>query len=174
MMPDFNETEYFNEILENNQPMAATTIVLDARVEFPANKVWQSDKGGSDYVSLKCKTLTGTSPNGKDPVVYANVGSPEQSILAAYRKGDPVQLAYDGKKYSIVGSASTLTTANNTTPPPAQEPPKTKETSLEKAEKWADIYAHIFNHLSSKMPVTTPAEVVGSAASTVFIALTRN
>lgn len=154
--------------------MAATTIILDARVEFPANKVWQSDKGGSDYVSLKCKTLTGTSPNGKDPVVYANVGSPEQSTLAAYRKGDPVQLAFDGKKYSIVGSASTLTTANNTTPPPAPEPAKTKEATKEKAEKWADIYADIFNRLSEKLPVTTPAETIGSAASTVFIALTRN
>lgn len=154
--------------------MAATTIVLDARVEFPANKVWQSDKGGSDYVSLKCKTLTGTSPNGKDPVVYANVGSPEQSTLAAYRKGDPVQLAYDGKKYSIVGSASTLTTANNTTPPPAPEPAKTKEASKEKAEKWAQIYADIFNKLVAELPLTTPPETIGSAASTVFIALTRN
>ena len=151
--------------------MAATTIVLDARVEFPANKVWQSDKGGSDYVSLKCKTLSGTSPNGKDPVVYANVGSPEQSTLAAYRKGDPVQLAYDGKKYSIVGSASTLTTANNTTTPPAPEKPGI---DIDKAQEYAKVYAAIFIKLTEKLPVTTPAEVVGTAASTVFIALTRN
>ena len=173
-MPDFNETEYFNEILENHQPMAATTIVLDARVEFPANKVWQSDKGGSDYVSLKCKTTTGTSPNGKDPVVYANVGSPEQSTLAAYRKGDPVQLAYDGKKYSIVGSASTLATANNTTPPAAKEPAPAKQIDNDQAKAYALTYAAVFNLLSEKLPVTTPAEVVGTAASTVFIALTRN
>lgn len=151
--------------------MAATTIVLDARVEFPANKVWQSDKGGSDYVSLKCKTLSGTSPNGKDPVVYANVGSPEQSTIAAYRKGDPVQLAYDGKKYSIVGSASTFTTANNTTPPPALEKPGI---DIDKAQEYAKVYAAIFIKLTEKLPVTTPAEVVGTAASTVFIALTRN
>lgn len=154
--------------------MAATTIVLDARVEFPANKVWQSDKGGSDYVSLKCKTLSGTSPNGKDPVIYANVGSPEQSTLAAYRKGDPVQLAYDGKKYSIVGSASTLTTANNTTPPPQKEPVPAKQIDNEQAKAFALTYAAVFNLLSEKLPVTTPSEVVGTAASTVFIALTRN
>lgn len=154
--------------------MAQVLNLIDARVEFPANKVWQSDKGGSDYVSLKCKTLTGTSPNGKDPVVYANVGSPEQSILASFKKGDPVQLTYDGKKYSLVGSASTLTTANNTTPPTAPEPAKTKEASDEKAKKWAETYAVIFNHLSEKLPLTTPPETIGSAASTVFIALTRN
>ena len=152
--------------------MAATTIVLDARVEFPANKVWQSDKGGSDYVSLKCKTLSGTSPNGKDPVVYANVGSPEQSTLAAYGKGDKVQLAYDGKKYSIVGSASTLTTANNTTPPPV--PQEKPGIDIEKAQEYAKVYAAIFIKLTEKLPVTTPAEVVGTATSTVFIALTRN
>lgn len=149
--------------------MAQVLNLIEARVKFPADKVWQSkQEGGKDYVSLKCDL-----PGGGDAVVYANVGSPEQSTLAAYRKGDPVQLAFDGKKYSIVGSASTLTTANNTTPPPAQEP-KTKEATKEKAEKWADIYADIFNRLSEKLPVTTPAETVGSAASTVFIALTRN
>jgi hypothetical protein len=153
--------------------MAVTTIILDARVEFPANKVWQSDKGGSDYVSLKCKTISGTSPNGKDPVVYANVGSPEQSTIADYRKGDPVQLAYDGKKYSIVGTASTLTTANNTTPPPALER-QTKQIDNNQAKVYALTYAAVFNLLSEKLPVTTPADVVGSAASTVFIALTRN
>lgn len=157
-----------------HKPMAQVLNLIDARVEFPANKVWQSDKGGSDYVSLKCKTLTGTSPNGKDPVVYANVGSPEQSVLAAYRKGDPVQLTYDGKKYSLVGSASTLTTANNTTPPPAPEPAKTKQIDNEQAKAYALTYAAVFNLLTEKLPVTTPAEVVGTAASTVFIALTRN
>lgn len=154
--------------------MAQVLNLIDARVEFPANKVWQSDKGGSDYVSLKCKTLTGTSPNGKDPVVYANVGSPEQSILASFKKGDPVQLTYDGKKYSLVGSASTLTTANNTAPPPASEPAKTKQIDNEQAKAYALTYAAVFNLLTEKLPVTTPAEVVGTAASTVFIALTRN
>ena len=172
-MPDFNETEYFNEILENHQPMAQVNIIT-GRVQWPADKVWPSkQEGGKDYVSLKCEVNAGQS-DASVAVVYANVGSPEQSTLAAYRKGDPVQLAYDGKKYSIVGSASTLTTANNTTPPPAQESAKTKEATKEKAEKWADIYADIFNRLSEKLPVTTPAETVGSAASTVFIALTRN
>ncbi|WP_447498034.1 hypothetical protein, partial [Clostridioides difficile] len=57
--------------------------LLEARVKFTADKVWQSQQdGGKDYVSLKCETLTGTSPNGKDPVIYANVGSPEQNHLA--------------------------------------------------------------------------------------------
>jgi hypothetical protein len=154
--------------------MASTTIILDARVEFPANKVWQSDKGGSDYVSLKCKTISGTSPNGKDPVVYANVGSPEQSTLADYRKGDAVQLAYDGKKYSIVGSESTLTTANNTIPPAQKQPSPAKQIDNEQAKAYALTYAAVFNLLSEKLPITTPPEVVGTAASTVFIALTRN
>jgi hypothetical protein len=149
--------------------------ILTGRVKFPADKVWQSKQpDGKDYVSLKCDLYSSEGqPTGNDAVVYANVGSAEQSILAAYRKGDPVQLAFDGKKYSIVGSASTLTMANNTTPPPAQEP-KSKEATKEKAEKWAQIYADIFNYLSKELPVTTPAEVVGTATSTVFIALTRN
>lgn len=150
--------------------------ILNARVKFPADKVWQSKQpDGKDYVSLKCDLYNGEGqPTGNDAVIYANVGSAEQSVLAAYRKGDPVQLAYDGKKYSIVGSASTLTTANNTTSPPAPEPAKTKEATKEKAEKWAETYAVIFNHLSEKLPLTTPPETIGSAASTVFIALTRN
>ena len=141
--------------------------IIEARVKFPADKVWQSkQEGGKDYVSLKCEL-----PGGGDAVVYANVGSPEQSTLAAYGKGDKVQLAYDGKKYSIVGSASTLTTANNTTPPPAPEKPGI---DIDKAQEYAKVYAAIFIKLSEKLPVTTPAEVVGTAASTVFIALTRN
>ena len=150
--------------------------ILNARVKFPADKVWQSKQpDGKDYVSLKCDLYNSEGqPTGNDAVVYANVGSTEQSTLAAYRKGDPVQLAYDGKKYSIVGSASTLTTANNTNPPPAQESVKTKEASKEKAEKWAQIYADIFNKLVAELPLTTPPETIGSAASTVFIALTRN
>lgn len=154
--------------------MAVT--ILNARVKFPADKVWQSKQpDGKDYVSLKCDIL---DPDGgmagKDAVIYANVGSPEQSTLAAYRKGDPVQLAYDGKKYSIVGSASTLTTASNTTPPPAQEAAKTKQIDNEQAKAYALTYAAVFNLLTEKLPVTTPPEVVGTAASTVFIALTRN
>ena len=141
--------------------------IVETRVKFPADKVWQSkQEGGKDYVSLKCEL-----PGGGDAVVYANVGSPEQSTLAAYRKGDPVQLAYDGKKYSIVGSASTLTTASNTNPPPAPEKPGI---DIEKAQEYAKVYAAIFIKLSEKLPVTTPAEVVGTATSTVFIALTRN
>ena len=152
-----------------HKPMAQINII-EARVKWPADTVWPSkQEGGKDYVSLKCEL-----PGGGDAVVYANVGSPEQSTLAAYGKGDKVQLAHDGKKYSIVGSASTLTTANNITPPPAPEPAKTKEASDEKAKKWAETYAVIFNHLSEKLPLTTPPETIGSAASTVFIALTRN
>jgi hypothetical protein len=150
--------------------MAQVLNLIEARVKFPADKVWQSkQEGGKDYVSLKCDL-----PGGGDAVVYANVGSPEQSTLAAYRKGDPVQLAFDGKKYSIVGSASTLTTANNTTPPPAPEPAKTKQIDNEQAKAYALTYAAVFNLLTEKLPVTTPADVVGTAASTVFIALTRN
>lgn len=148
--------------------------ILNARVKFPADKVWQSKQpDGKDYVSLKCDLYNSEGqPTGNDAVIYANVGSAEQSTLAAYRKGDPVQLAYDGKKYSIVGSASMLTTANNTTPPPAlQEKPGI---DIEKAQEYAKVYAAIFIKLSEKLPVTTPAEVIGTAASTVFIALTRN
>lgn len=153
--------------------MAQVLNLIDARVQYPADKIWKSkQEGGKDYVSLKCEVNPG-QPNAMVAVVYANVGSPEQSTLAAYRKGDPVQLAYDGKKYSIVGSASTLTTANNTTPPPAPEP-KTKQIDNEQAKAYALTYAAVFNLLTEKLPVTTPAEVVGTAASTVFIALTRN
>ena len=148
--------------------------ILTGRVKFPADKVWQSKQpDGKDYVSLKCDLYDSEGqPTGNDAVVYANVGSAEQPILAAYRKGDPVKLAFDGKKYSIVGSASTLTTANNTTPPPA--PQEKPGIDIEKAQEYAKIYAAIFIKLSEKLPVTTPADVVGSAASTVFIALTRN
>ena len=148
--------------------------ILTGRVKFPADKIWQSKQpDGKNYVSLKCDLYNSEGqPTGNDAVVYANVGSPEQSTLAAYRKGDPVQLAYDGKKYSIVGSASTLTTANTTTSPPALQ--GKPGIDIEKAQEYAKVYAAIFIKLTEKLPVTTPAEVVGTAASTVFIALTRN
>lgn len=143
--------------------------ILEARVKFPADKVWQSkQEGGKDYVSLKCEL-----PGGGDAVAYANVGSPEQSLLAAYRKGDPVQLAYDGKKYSVVGSGGTLTTANNTTPTPPMQP-KIRELDIEQAKAYVDMYAAIYRRMAEKLPVTTENDVVGAASSTVFIALTRN
>lgn len=149
--------------------------ILEARVKFPADKVWQSkQEGGKDYVSLKCELTNGTG----DAVAYANVGSPEQSLLAAYRKGDPVQLAYDGKKYSVVGSGSDIKMAMEsmpTTPPnPKREPQQARQIDNDQAKAYALTYAAVFNLLSEKLPVTTPAEVVGTAASTVFIALTRN
>lgn len=141
--------------------------IFEARVKFPADKVWQSkQEGGKDYVSLKCELNNGTG----DAVAYANVGSAEQSLLASYRKGDPVQLAYDGKKYSVVGSGGDMKMATETVPK-AQEKPGL---DIEKAQDYAKVYAAIFIKLSEKLPVTTPAEVVGTAASTVFIALTRN
>ena len=141
--------------------------ILEARVKFTADKVWQSkQEGGKDYVSLKCELTNGTG----DAVAYANVGSPEQSLLASYKKGDPVQLAYDGKKYSVIGSGGDMKTATQTVP----SEPKNKETTDEKAIKWANVYAVIFNQLVKELPMTTPPEVVGAAASTVYIALTRN
>jgi hypothetical protein len=150
------------------KPMATT--LHEGRVKFPANKVWQSkQQGGKDYVSLKVD-LDG----GGEAVVYANVGSPDQSLLASYAASDHVKLSYDGKKYSVVGTASTLTTANNTTLPAAKEPAPAKQIDNEQAKAYALTYAAVFNLLSEKLPVTTPADVVGSAASTVFIALTRN
>lgn len=146
------------------------TTLHEGSVKFQADKVWPSKQpGGKDYVSLKVELN-----NGGEAVVYANVNTPEQAVLAAYKKHDKIQLAHDGKKYSVVGTASILTTASTTTTPQAPEPAKTKEASKEKAEKWADIYADIFNRLSEKLPLTTPPETIGSAASTVFIALTRN
>ena len=167
MTPDFNETEYFNEILENYQPMAQVNI-LEARVKFPADKVWPSKlEGGKDYVSLKCELSNGTG----DAISYANVGSPEQSLLASYKKGDTVQLAYNGKSYTVVGSGGEIKTAVQTLPPTPQVKPGI---DIEKAQEYAKVYAAIFIKLSEKLPVTTPAEVVGTAASTVFIALTRN
>lgn len=147
--------------------------ILNARVKFPADKVWQSKQpDGKDYVSLKCDLYNSEGqPTGNDAVVYANVGSPEQPILAAYRKGDPVQLAYDGKKYSIVGSASALTTANNTTPPPAPEPPKafTKAEIKERALKYAELYREIYTDLVLAMP----PEQAQLGATAVFNQLSR-
>lgn len=152
--------------------------LLEARVKYEANKVWEStQQGGKDYVSLKCETLTGTSPNGKDPVVYANVGSPEQSTLASYRKGDPVQLAYDGKKYSVVGSGGEMKTAAQTLPPAqatqmttAPEKP-TMESLIKKGLAGAELYYEIYSDLVLR---GMPAEQAQPAASTVFIQLARN
>ena len=150
--------------------------LLEARVKYPADKVWPSQQqGGKDYVSLKCETLSGTSPNGKDPVIYANVGSPEQSTLASYRKGDPVQLAYDGKKYSVVGSGGEMkiaaqATFTEATPRPLPEKP-TMESLIKKGLAGAELYFEIYSDLVLR---GMPAEQAQPAASTVFIQLARN
>jgi hypothetical protein len=152
--------------------------LLEARVKFTADKVWKSTQpGGKDYVSLKCETLDGKSPNGKDPVVYANVGSLEHSTLSAYRKGDPVQLAYDGKKYSVVGSGGEMKTAVQTLPPAqstqmtaAPEKP-TMESLVKKGLSGTELYYEIYSDLVLR---GMPAEQAQPAASTVFIQLARN
>ena len=148
--------------------------LLEARVKFPADKVWQSTReGGKDYVSLKCELTNGTG----DAVAYANVGSPEQSLLAFYRKGDPVQLAYDGKKYSVVGSGGEMKTATQTLPPAqAQQmttPPEkpTMESLIKKGLAGAELYYEIYSDLVLR---GMPAEQAQPAASTVFIQLARN
>lgn len=148
--------------------------LLEARVKFPADKVWQSTReGGKDYVSLKCELSNGTG----DAVAYANVGSPEQSLLASYRKGDPVQLAYDGKKYSVVGSGGEMKTATQTLPPAqAQQmtatPEKpTMESLIKKGLAGAELYYEIYSDLVLR---GMPAEQAQPAASTVFIQLARN
>lgn len=148
--------------------------LLEARVKFPADKVWQSTReGGKDYVSLKCELTNGTG----DAVAYANVGSPEQSLLASYRKGDPVQLAYDGKKYSVVGSGGEMKTATQTLPPAqAQQmtatPEKpTMESLIKKGLAGAELYYEIYSDLVLR---GMPAEQAQPAASTVFIQLARN
>jgi len=148
--------------------------LLEARVKFPADKVWQSTReGGKDYVSLKCELTNGTG----DAVAYANVGSPEQSLLASYRKGDPVQLAYDGKKYSVVGSGGEMKTATQTLPPAqAQQmttPPEkpTMESLIKKGLAGAELYYEIYSDLVLR---GMPAEQAQPAASTVFIQLARN
>lgn len=148
--------------------------LLEARVKFPADKVWQSTReGGKDYVSLKCELSNGTG----DAVAYANVGSPEQSLLASYRKGDPVQLAYDGKKYSVVGSGGEMKTATQTLPPAqAQQmttPPEkpTMESLIKKGLAGAELYYEIYSDLVLR---GMPAEQAQPAASTVFIQLARN
>jgi hypothetical protein len=148
--------------------------ILEARVKFPADKVWQSTReGGKDYVSLKCELSNGAG----DAVAYANVGSPEQSLLASYRKGDPVQLAYDGKKYSVVGSGGEMKTATQTLPPAqahqittAPEKP-TMESLIKKGLAGAELYYEIYSDLVLR---GMPAEQAQPAASTVFIQLARN
>lgn len=151
--------------------------ILEARVKFPADKVWESTReGGKDYVSLKCEINPG-QPDARVAVAYANVGSPEQSLLASYRKGDPVQLAYDGKKYSVVGSGGEMKTATQTLPPAqAQQmttPPEkpTMESLIKKGLAGAELYYEIYSDLVLR---GMPAEQAQPAASTVFIQLARN
>jgi hypothetical protein len=148
--------------------------IFEARVVYPANKVWASTKeGGKDYVSLKCEVIDGTpTPDNKAPVIYANVGSEEQNLLASYGKGDPVQVAHDGKKWSLIGSGGAMKAAAQSTPNTTYTAPK-KGIDVDVAKEYTLMYASIFNLLSEKLPMTTPADVVGSAASTVFIALSR-
>jgi hypothetical protein len=144
--------------------------IVQGRVKFPADKDWPSTKADApDYTSLKVDV------NGQEVRVFCNVGTTDYNLAKSYKKGDQVTLSEDKGKYKLVGVGGEMADAvRATTPPPAQDSAKTKEATKEKAEKWADIYADIFNRLSEKLPVTTPAETIGSAASTVFIALTRN
>jgi len=161
------------------------TTLLEARVKFTADKVWQSQReGGKDYVSLKCETTNGASPNGKDPVVYANVGTPEHSLLSSFGKGDPVQLAWDGKKYSLIGTGGAMKQAVQSLPPnvlmsgeeaattftKAPEKP-TMESLIEKGLNGAKLYYEIYSDLLMRGMASEQAQ---PAASTVFIQLARN
>lgn len=149
--------------------------LLNARVKFAADKVWQSKQpDGKDYVSLKCELLTSEGQStGNDAVIYANVGSAEQSVLAAYRKGDPVQLAFDGKKYSIVGAGGAVNTASKTTPPPqaATVEKPTMEVLKKKALLQSELYYEIYSDLLMRGMQPEQAQ---PAASTVFIQLAKN
>jgi len=143
--------------------------IVQGRVKFPAGKDFPSKNGGADYTDILVDVA------GKDVKVFCNVGTPDYNLAKSYKKGDPVTLSEDKGKYKLVGAGGDMAEAvRATTPPPAPEPAKTKEATKEKAEKWAQIYADIFNKLVAELPLTTPPETIGSAASTVFIALTRN
>lgn len=151
--------------------------LLEARVKFTADKVWQSQQqGGKDYVSLKCEITHGASPNGKDPVVYANVGTPEHSLLSSFGKGDPVQLGWDGKKYSLIGTGGEMKQAVNSLPPvvtqmtAAPEKP-TMEVLKKKALLQSELYYEIYSDLIMRGMKPEQAQ---PAASTVFIQLARN
>ena len=144
--------------------------IVQGRVKFPADKDWPSTKADApDYTSLKVDV------NGQEVRVFCNVGTPDYNLAKSYKKGDPVTLSEDKGKYKLVGVGGEMADAvRATTPPPAKEPAPAKQINNEQAKAYALTYAAVFNLLSEKLPVTTPADVVGSAASTVFIALTRN
>ncbi|MGR3279941.1 hypothetical protein ACSYAD_33335, partial [Acaryochloris marina NIES-2412] len=71
------------------------TQILTARVKFPA-KEWDTQHGPR----LNAKI---TLPDGEDIKIW---GNPDDAALKALRKGQPVQVAKDGKgKYSLVEQA---------------------------------------------------------------------
>lgn len=140
-----------------------------ARVKYALGKPKESKHEGKPMWSDIVLDL-----NGQDAKIFVDYGTQDWNIASAFKKGDQVQVIEDKGKYKLIGTGGAMADAvQQTAPTQSAEAPKIKEASDEKAKKWAETYAVIFNHLSEKLPVTTPAEVVGSAASTVFIALTR-
>ena len=143
---------------------------INAKVKYPCDRDYESKKPGApNYTTLKVDIA------GREERVFLDEGTKEYACAKTLVKGQSIRLVVDKGKYKLLleGEHANAVATVMTSSPAPQEQPKTKEASDEKAKKWADTYAVIFNHLSEKLPVTTPAEVVGSAASTVFIALTR-
>lgn len=141
---------------------------INAKVKYPCDRDYESKQHGApNYTTLKVDIA------GREERVFLNEGTPEYAYAKKLIKGESVLLGEDKGKYKLIITNSMTDAVQMTSATASAAPAKTAEATKEKAEKWADTYADIFNRLSEKLPVTTPTEVVGSAASTVFIALTR-
>ena len=142
---------------------------IQAKVKYPCDRDYTSKQPGApDYTTLKVDI------GGVEERVFINVGTPEYLAAKQFKKGESILLGEDKGKYKLIITNNMTDAVQMTTPPKAQEPQEPRKLDAEQAKNYALTYAAVFNLLSEKMPVTTPAEVVGTAASTVFIALTRN
>lgn len=143
--------------------------MLTGRVKFALGKPKDSKHEGKPMWSDVVIDIAGA-----DAKIFVDYGTSDWNLASSYKKGDQVQIIEDKGKYKLIGTGGQMAEAVQSLPAHQPAPQAKPGLDIEKAQDYAKVYAAIFIKLSEKLPVTTPAEVVGTAASTVFIALTRN
>lgn len=117
-----------------------------------------------------------TLDNGEDVKLW---GKPDDQALVSLRKGQSVNLIYDGKNYKLVNSQpASLTATTAQTAPPQAAPVTNSELSKEQKqaiaeyiEGRADLLKYCWTTAKTKLgDITTDEASLRCAASTLFIA----
>jgi len=145
----------------------ANITMATGKVKYPCGK--PKDFGHGDRVNSVV-----TLDNGEDAKLW---GKPDDQALVSLRKGQTVNLIYDGKNYKLVNSQPVNTSQPATT---SQTPAPVAKSELSKEQKQAivgyiegraDLLKFCWTTAKTKLAdVTTDEESLRCAASTLFIA----